>query len=292
MPVEPPARPDARPEALFGEPVDRCMTAQRLCAVRRGPLAAVEWRDLVDLRPAEIAHELFLSVPWLAASLIAAYCQSYVVALGCSFMFFLTGLRQVHNAYHYALGLPRAATEWVMFVLSVLMLGSMHAVKLNHLRHHRHCMQSDDIEAMSACMPGWRAILVGPLFPFRLHHRALQLASAPQRRWIRAELAANGAWLALVFGFLKVPWLEYHVAAMALGQSLTAFFAVWTVHHDCGGDAQAARTIRHRVKALATYNMFYHLEHHLFPAVPTCKLPLLARRLDAAAPEMSVRQVF
>ena len=27
-----------------------------------------------------------------------------------------------------------------MFVLSVLMLGSMHAVKFNHLRHHRHCM--------------------------------------------------------------------------------------------------------------------------------------------------------
>ena len=28
-----------------------------------------------------------------------------------------------------------------MFALSVLMLGSMHAVQINHLRHHRHCMQ-------------------------------------------------------------------------------------------------------------------------------------------------------
>ena len=94
-------------------------------------------------------------------------------------------------------------------------------------------------------------------------------ASPAQRRWIRAELAANGAWLALVFGLIKAPWLEYHVAAMAIGQCLTAFFAVWTVHHDC--DAEPARTIRHRVKAMATYNMFYHLEHHQFPAVPTCK---------------------
>ena len=256
----------------------------------RGPLAAVEWRDLIELSRAEITHELFLSVPWLAASLAAAYCQAYTFALGCSFMFFLTGLRQVHNAYHYALGLPRAATEWVMFVLSVLMLGSMHAVKLNHLRHHRHCMQSDDIESMSARMPGWRAILVGPVFPFRLHRCALQLASPSQRRWIRAELAANGAWLALVFGVIKAPWLEYHVAAMAIGQCLTAFFAVWTVHHDCG--AEPARTLRHRVKAMATYNMFYHLEHHLFPAVPTCKLPLLATRLDAVAPRGGLREVF
>jgi beta-carotene hydroxylase len=38
--------------------------------------------------------------------------------------------------------------------------------------------------------------------------------------------------------------------------------------------------------------MFYHLEHHLFPAVPTCNLGKLAKRLDAAAPEWSQRQVF
>jgi fatty acid desaturase len=46
------------------------------------------------------------------------------------------------------------------------------------------------------------------------------------------------------------------------------------------------------VKALITYNMFYHVEHHLFPAVPTCKLPILAGRLDAAAPEFATKKVF
>jgi fatty acid desaturase len=30
--------------------------------------------------------------------------------------------------------------------------------------------------------------------------------------------------------------------------------------------------------------MFFHLEHHLFPQVPTAHLPLLARRLDNACP--------
>jgi len=38
--------------------------------------------------------------------------------------------------------------------------------------------------------------------------------------------------------------------------------------------------------------MFYHVEHHLFPAVPTCKLPILARRLDAVAPELATSKVF
>ena len=27
--------------------------------------------------------------------------------------------------------------------------------------------------------------------------------------------------------------------------------------------------IRNRVKAMATYNMFYHVEHHLFPSMST-----------------------
>ncbi len=57
---------------------------------------------------------------------------------------------------------------------------------------------------------------------------------------------------------------------MAGGQCLTAFFAVWTVHHDAADAAFPARTIRDPLKARISYAMFYHVEHHLFPAVPTC----------------------
>src|SRR5437899_10612802 len=156
--------------------------------------ADVEWKDLRRLRPTEVVQELLISAPWLLASWFAAAQGVYAAAFACSFMFFLTGLRQVHNAYHCALGLSRGATEWVMFVLSVLMLGSMHAVQINHLRHHRHCMEADDIEAMSARWPAWRAIVAGPLFPLRLHGTALEVATSRQRRWIHLELLANAAW--------------------------------------------------------------------------------------------------
>lgn len=57
-------------------------------------------------------------------------------------------------------------------------------------------------------------------------------------------------------------------------------------------DGIFARTIRGRLKGWATYDMFYHLEHHLFPAVPTCRLPELAKRLDAIDPELSSKRVF
>jgi fatty acid desaturase len=38
--------------------------------------------------------------------------------------------------------------------------------------------------------------------------------------------------------------------------------------------------------------MFYHLEHHLFPRVPTRRLPVLAERLDRAVPDIPRQQVF
>jgi fatty acid desaturase len=174
----------------------------------------VQWRDLTALSAQDVATELLISLPWLVVSLLLANAGRILIALPCSFMFFLTGLRQVHGAFHYSLGLRRKPTELVMLGLSGLMLGSMHAVQFNHLRHHTHCMEEDDVETMSAKM-----------------------------RWWRAE---------------TVP----------------------------------ARTIRGRLKPFVTYEMFYHLEHHLFPAVPTRRLPELARRLDAVAPELSERRVF
>jgi fatty acid desaturase len=244
----------------------------------------VQWRDLTTLSRTETTKELLLPLPWLAASLALAYWQLWPLALAMSFLFFLTGLRVVHGAYHYALGLPRRATEWVMFVFSILMLGSMHAIQWNHLRHHRHCMTPDDVEAMSAHLSASGAILLGPRFPLRLHRAALIGASRAQRWWIILELAANSVWLALLPGVIPCGALRYHVLAMAIGQCLTAFFAVWTVHHGCSPSGTIARTIRAPVRNALTFGMFFHLEHHLFPAVPTPRLPVLARRLDQAEP--------
>ena len=255
-------------------------------------IRSLVWRDLLPLSRFEVVKELTLSLPWLASSLYLAARGWYVPALAASFAFFLTGLRQVHNAHHYALGISRAATEWVMFALSILMLGSMHAVQFNHLRHHKHCMDDEDEEAMSARMSAWQAILLGPVFPLRLHATALRLANRRYRAWIIGELTANAVILVLVFGVLNVAALRYHFMAMAAGQCLTAFFAVWTVHHDCDRSHFIARTLRGRLKNFVSYCMFYHVEHHLFPRVPTCHLPALAERLDQAAPELKKMRVF
>ncbi|WP_265733417.1 fatty acid desaturase [Acinetobacter sp. ANC 4648] len=206
-------------------------------------LQEVQWKDLVKLNRSDVINELLLSIPWLIVSLFCAFHEWYIVALFCSFMFFLTGLRQVHNAFHFALGIGRQQTHWVMFILSILMLGSMHAVQINHLRHHQHCMQDEDIEAKSAKMEWWKAFLFGPFFPLMLHKKAFEVGTVIQKKWMSAELLANIIVLIIVFTILDVTLLKYYVFTMLIGQCMTAFFAVWTVHHDTEDHIYMARTV-------------------------------------------------
>ena len=122
--------------------------------------------------------------------------------------------------------------------------------------------------------------------------RGFRLGRRRHRRWILAEVAAGALWVFFVFAFSGSFALYYHVAVMEIGQCMTSFFAVWTVHHDCDRSHHIARTLRGRVKNKISFEMFFHLEHHLFPKVPTCHLPKLADRLDSAAPELQAHQVF
>ena len=79
---------------------------------------------------------------------------------------------------------------------------------------------------------------------------------------------------------------------MIVGEFLMAFFAVWTVHHHTDENPEMARTQRIKWKNVLTFSMFYHLEHHMFPAVPTIKLPELAKRLDEVAPDLIKKNTF
>jgi fatty acid desaturase len=251
----------------------------------------VEWRDLVELTLWEKTWELVLHLPWLILSLWCYGHGWWWAGLGCSFYFFLTGLRQSHNAQHYALGLPRMVQDAVLFALSVLMLASMHAVQVTHLHHHRHCLDPGDGEGATARLPWWRALLIGPLFITRLHVSAWRQAGRRKRIWIAIELLVILAVVVFTVIFTARIALRWHITAMAAGECLTGFFAVWTVHHGCTPH-EPGRTQRGRWLNLMSYSMFFHAEHHLFPAVPTPHLAELARRLDAAMFEFSRKPVL
>jgi hypothetical protein len=62
------------------------------------------------------------------------------------------------------------------------------------------------------------------------------------------------------------------------------------VHHDCA-DETIAGTQRAGWKNIITCSLFYH-KYYLFPAVPTIKLPELAKRIDAQLPELEKYKSF
>ena len=251
----------------------------------------IQWRDLLNLTWRDKIWELTLPVPWLLSSLALYYWQFYWLGAVCSFYFFLAGLRESHGAQHYSIGVAKVSQDIVLFTLSILMLCSMHAIQVSHMHHHRHCLDDDDAEGSTARLRWWQAILIGPLFLLRLHVTAWRLGSRSNRAWIVAELL--GLLLVILFAATAAlpRAIQCHVAAMLVGESLTGFFAVWTVHRGCDATGLFARTQRGRWINRLCYSMFYHAEHHLFPLVPTCHLSRLAARIDMATPDLAWKQV-
>jgi fatty acid desaturase len=141
-------------------------------------------------------------------------------------------------------------------------------------------------------MAWWRALLYGPVFTVLLHVTALRRGTWQLKATVTGQLMMNAVWITFVFAYSASAMLRYHVMAMAAAHCFTAFFAVWTVHHHCDRTHYLARTLRNRVKNAITFDMFRHIEHHLFPAVPTCHLAELSVRLDKAAPELKKQIVF
>jgi fatty acid desaturase len=245
----------------------------------------VQWRDLVAMRRRDGLAECLHPVPWLLASWWLAGQGLWLLAPACSFMFFLTALRLNHEAIHFKLGFGTVGHRHVLHVLSAFMLGSNHAVAFNHMRHHNHLGTAKDVEGKCGRMSGLRVLAYGPLFPVEMHLCAWQQGGPALRRRMLVDLGLNGAFIgiAIVTGSQT---LFYHLAAMACAQSLTALFAVWITHRGCDGEHLVARTQRSPLLNLVTYNMFLHLEHHLFPSVPVRRLGRLAARIDAASPEL------
>jgi fatty acid desaturase len=254
-------------------------------------LKKVQWKDLKKLSAREMLIENNLTIPWLLVSWALAYKGYYLFAIPFSVFFFLTAFRQVHNGFHNTLGTNRFLTWVSLYLNSIFMMISMHAVKFNHMRHHKHTLSEDDYEGKSARMPWYGAIFYGPVHLFVIHKVALRIGNRKYVKNVLIELITILLIAALVTYF-NISFLIYHMIVMLAGEFLMTFFAVWIVHHDTEENPALARTQRAGWKNKITFSMFYHLEHHLFPAVPTIKLPELARRIDEALPELEKKKTF
>ena len=244
---------------------------------------SVQWQDLRELTLLQTVRALLLSAPWLALSLALAWNELFLAAIPFSMVFFMAGLRQTHDGFHGKLGVSPRWSHAFLFLFSLLMVIPLHAVRWIHLRHHAHPLDEKDVEGMCAGMSWWKALLAGPIFSFRMILVALVNTNHTCRMWIVAELTVIAGAVGLA-ALMDWPLVRYQIVVMALGNCLTGFVAVWMVHRACDPGDVFARTQRSWIINFLTLNNFFHLEHHLFPAVASCNLPELARRLDQVLP--------
>lgn len=244
-------------------------------------VAGVEWRDLVALSQTEILIELCLPLPWLLLALLAGAHGQTAAVIAATFVMFMTGLRVTHNAFHRTLGLSARAGDVVMFALSVLLGGAMHAIEHTHLHHHRDCLAPHDVEGRIAAHGFWRALLHSPAYPLRIHMAAIRNGTRRQRRWIVRELAGVFIVQSVIWFVSDSRTLHWIALSLLFANLSAAMVGIWAVHRGCHQGPHVARTSRSRWLDLVVVNMFHHLEHHRYPAVPTRHLQELARRLDA-----------
>lgn len=70
--------------------------------------------------------------------------------------------------------------------------------------------------------------------------------------------------------------------ALIFANLTAAMIGIWAVHRTCESENFCARSSRSKILNTFVYGMFFHLEHHLYPGVPTRNLAVLAQRLDQA----------
>lgn len=268
----------------------------------KSAIASVEWQDLRQLTRGQIAYNIILPYPFLLLSWWFASQFWYVLACGASYLFFAAAFRQAHDSYHHSLGTSKRLTTILLLLLSVLLITSLHSIRATHMEHHRNPLGDRDIEGSLAKLPWWQAMLGGVTYRLAIYRQGLRLSSHRNQRiiWLEFGLIALVIFVALIFigltlfnfSAVTVPAqvLVYHLLIMMLANASVGIIAVWGVHHDC--DETIARTERNPLINLLTFNLLYHVEHHLFPAVPSNHLPELARRLDIVAPHLTKQHVL
>jgi beta-carotene hydroxylase len=113
------------------------------------------------------------------------------------------------------------------------------------------------------------------------------------RTWLAAE--ASVPVLAVTAGVLlweTTPYLFVYAVMAIVGSWVYPLLTVYLPHHDYGDEPLTqTRTLRGRVIPAIFLELTYHLEHHLYPAVPSHHLPELARRLEPHFTRAGVRPV-
>jgi beta-carotene hydroxylase len=197
-----------------------------------------------------------------------------------------------HDLVHRSLSLPRWLNESLLCAIELLGLRSGHAYRAAHLNHHARFPADDDIEGAAARMTWLGALADGMTLQARICWWAVR-RGGPDRTWMIGEGIACLTAIAGAIALATVTIVPLVYVALVIAGSWVFPLATAYAPHDPTGSDELSRTRAYRgvVASVVGLGHLYHLEHHLYPAVPHHHWPELARRLDPYLARAGVRPV-
>jgi beta-carotene hydroxylase len=238
--------------------------------------------DLLRLTRWQVTRTVALPFIACGAFWILAAAGHWVPAVvSLMVLSFVTYGSTSHDLVHGSLGLRRTANDVLLCVIEAIAIRSGHAYQAAHLHHHARFPHEDDVEADAARMTLPRALVEGVVLQARIYVWALRHPRG-RRRWIIGEGIAVAA---IVLGaFAVLPWTivpAVYVSLMIAGSWTIPLITAYVPHDPTAADAlHQTRVFRGPIARIIAVDHLYHLEHHLYPAVPHQNWPRLARRLD------------
>ncbi len=251
-------------------------------------------RDLLETT--SLRQVLTLVVPFALAALFfgAASRGLWIAAVPLALaLSYLTYGSTSHDLVHRAFGLPPPINDLMLTLTELLALRSGAAYRLSHLQHHRRLGLDGDIEGAPAHHPVLRVLAEAPLYVPRLWLWAWREGKPRERRRIAVETAGAALlWaVALALGPRFPTLLVYLVLVTVAAWGFPIAFVV--LPHDVGAAREIDRTraFRGRIVPALLLQHLFHLEHHLYPMVPSHRWRELGRRLEPHLAHAGVRMV-
>jgi beta-carotene hydroxylase len=182
--------------------------------------------------------------------------------------------------------------DWILSLIELLALRSGHAYQAAHLHHHARYPHRDDVEGAAARMSFPRALAEGVNFPYRIWLWAIKHTDRG-KAWLYGEGIACLALVTLAIFLAPItPVILVYVILIIMGAWLNPLITAYLPHEpDAKEEIFQTRVFRGVVASLVAWEHLYHLEHHLFPAVPHHNWPKLAKRLDPFLEEAGIKPI-
>jgi beta-carotene hydroxylase len=247
-------------------------------------LSITPFQRLVTLAAPFLYVALYFFFAWLnhwPAAVFALMCLSFITYGSIS-----------HDLVHRTLGLSRRTNDLFLSVIELLALRSGHAYRLVHLYHHKRFPNDDDIEGAASKMTLLQTLVEGTTLQLRIYRWALQHAASERAR-IVLEGLGGVALLITAVALLPVTAAPFiYVVLMVMGSWIIPLITSHIPHDPTGQSAlYQTRLFRGVVVSVIALEHLYHLEHHLYPAVPHHNWPRLAKRLDPYFNRMGLKPI-